>query len=386
MKDLSIYFSDFALQVNSSSADNIGSKIVCASQIEFPIMDLGSIAIFYVPEYRNSSISKEVKFVDDFRKAFFSLYPGNWGRKIYDLGVLNPGNSYDDTHKAVVEIISELIKNKITPIMIGGSNDLAYSLYCAYQNLEQTVNIVGIDSMLDLGNPDEEISDKNWLSKIIIHKPGFLFNYSLVGYQSYYVNTKEVELLSKMYFDTFRLGDFYADEKMVEPLVRNADILSFDLNAIRNSDYKANTSNSPHGLYGEDACKIMRYAGWSDKLTSVGIFNFCHEDQSLLSDVNLLSQMVWYFVDGFNSRKKDYPVGTKTDYIKYSVSLDDFKDEIIFYKSDKSGRWWMEVPYPKTKGLKFQRHLLVPCNYEVYQKALQNEMPDLWWKTFQKLT
>lgn len=96
--------------------------------------------------------------------------------------------------------------------------------------------------------------------------------------------------------------------------------------------------------------------------------------------------MMWYFVEGFHQRKKDYPVGSKSSYTKYTVSLDDFKDQIIFYKSDKSGRWWMEVPYPKVEGMKYQRHLLIPCTYEVYQKALQNEMPNLWWKTFQKLS
>jgi formiminoglutamase len=188
-----------------------------------------------------------------------------------------------------------------------------------------------------------------------------------------------------MYFDAFRLGDYYSNNKMVEPLVRNSDILSFDMDAIRASDYKANTKDSPHGFYGEDACRIMRYAGLSDKLTSLGIFNFKSHDLFVKQDANLVAQMVWYFIEGVNNRKSDYPIGTKINYTKYRVSVDDFKDEIIFYKSDKSGRWWMEVPYPNAENLKFQRHLLVPCTYEVYQDAVKNDMPNLWWKTYQKL-
>ena len=71
--------------------------------------------------------------------------------------------------------------------------------------------------------------------------------------------------------------------------------------------------------------------------------------------------------------------------MKFTVHLDDFKDEVIFYKSDKSDRWWMEVPYPAQKGSAYDRHHIVPCDKTDYDRAMKNEMPDLWWKTYQKL-
>src|SRR5690606_8984271 len=101
-------------------------------------------------------------------------------------------------------------------------------------------NLVAVDSVLDLGDPDDDISSNGWINKIVLHKPNYLFNFSLLAYQSYLVNPKEIKLLEELYFDTFRLGDFYTNERMVEPLLRNADILSFDINAIRSSDYKSN--------------------------------------------------------------------------------------------------------------------------------------------------
>ncbi|MBK6527024.1 MAG: formimidoylglutamase [Crocinitomicaceae bacterium] len=385
MKDIGIYFSDFG-SVQDYNHGQLGQVIVCNTESNFEPPIKGSVAIFFVPEYRNADLDITTDYISIFRKSFYSLYAGDWKSKIYDLGVVKPGKKVEDTFAAVTEIIHELVKAKVTPVIVGGSQDLTLALYKGYQKLEQTVNILDIDASLDMGNPENPVSPHNWLSKIIVHKPGYLFNYSLIGYQSYYVNPAEIALLDKMYFDSFRLGEFYADETMVEPIVRNADILSFDMNSIRSSDFRGNQKNAPHGFYGEDACRIMRYAGWSDKLTCLGIFNFSQTDVSLLHDSNLLAQMVWYFLEGFNLRKKDYPIGSKTNYTRYAVSLDDFKDEIVFYKSDKSGRWWMEVPYPKIKGMKFQRHLMVPCNYEVYQRALENEMPDLWWKTFQKLS
>jgi len=385
MRDIGIYFSHFASS-GKYTAGQLGKSVVFNSEKDFSIPKKDSIALMFVPEYRNSQIEQSIDFIHSIRQSLYTLYAGDWRASIYDLGVVKPGKTVEDTCAAVKEIIAELVKAKVVPVIIGGSQDLTYSVYSGYQNLEQTVNILNVDASLDMGSPEDKLSAANWLSKIVVHKPGYLFNYSLLGYQSYLVNPAEINLLEKMYFDAFRLGEFYSNDKMVEPLVRNADILTFDLNAIRSSDYKGNQFNLPHGFYGEDACRIMRYAGWSDKLTSLGLFNFTSKLENLQADSNLIAQMIWYFFEGFNLRKKDYPIGSKTNYTRYTVSLDDFKDEIIFFKSDKSGRWWMEVPYPKVKGVKFQRHLLVPCNYQDYENALKNEMPNLWWKTFQKLS
>ena len=96
--------------------------------------------------------------------------------------------------------------------------------------------------------------------------------------------------------------------------------------------------------------------------------------------------MIWYFIDGVNHRKKDYPIGTKKNYLKYRVGIQDGKNELVFYKSNKSERWWMDIPYPAHNKIKYERHLLVPCSYNDYQTACDNEMPDRWWQTFQKLS
>ena len=100
----------------------------------------------------------------------------------------------------------------------------------------------------------------------------------------------------------------------------------------------------------------------------------------------LLSEILWYFIDGYQSRWGDFPVSSKAGYFKFNVELENANHSIVFYKSHKSDRWWMEVPYPPQKGSKYERHHLVPCNKEDYDHAMQNEIPDLWWKTYQKLT
>lgn len=384
MKDLGIYFTSFG-DTDTCSTNQLGKRIHVNSADSFYTPGKFEIAILFVPEYRNCDFDQGQEYVTAIREKFYQLYPGEWKSQVTDLGTIIPGETVDDTYTAVRDVVKELVKNQIFPIVIGGGQDLTYPLFEAYQTLEQTVNILDIDCSIDMGNPEDAISAKSWINKILMLRPNYLFNYSVLGYQSYLVQQKEVDLLNKLFFDAYRLGEFYQNPRMVEPLVRNADILSFDLNAIRGSDYSGNSEKLPHGIYGEDACRVMRYAGLSDKLTSLGIFNFKAGEKDGF-DANLVAQMLWYFIEGFENRKKDYPIGSKTSYTKYMVSIDEFKDEIIFYKSDKSGRWWMEVPYPKVKGAKYQRHLLVPCDYEDYKNALTNEMPNLWWRTFEKLS
>ena len=81
-----------------------------------------------------------------------------------------------------------------------------------------------------------------------------------------------------------------------------------------------------------------------------------------------------------------FPIGSKKNYVKFHVHMDDFKDDLVFYKSDKSGRWWLEVKYPAGESGKYERHQLIPCNKEDYEGAMENNIPNLWWRTLQKLS
>jgi len=389
MKDISIYFTPDVEPVQYTDQQIGGMLRVNSITGGFPDLDQKGVALIFVPEYRQGNGDSEYKYwIQAFRAAFAKQFKGDWKSTIYDLGIIIPGNEVMDTYMVLVEVVAELSKKDIIPLVIGGSQDLTFAIYKAYEKLEQTINLVAVDAELDMGDPEDDIHARGWLNKIILHKPNYLFNFSLFGYQSNLISREERKLLEELYFDHYRLGDFYNNQRMAEPLLRNADILSFDLNAIKAADYRGNSTYLPNGFYGEDACRVMRYAGMSDKLSALGLFNFkLAESQSdQKADINLLAQMCWYFIEGHNLRKQDYPVGSKTAYLKYRVNIDDFKDEIIFYKSNKSSRWWMEVPYPNMKGMKLQRHLLVPCDYEDYENALNNELPDLWLRTYRKLS
>lgn len=377
------------MEMAASLPDNsLGRKVKFIDR-ETEETELGKIdiAIIGVKEERGAVNNKGCsEGPDKIRKKLYPLFAGAYTPKIADFGNIGAGNSINDTYFAVNTVMTELLKKKVVVIILGGSQDITYAAYRAYEGLEQTVNIVSVDPKIDIGAINEDVTSHNYLGNIILHQPNYLFNYSNLGYQTYFTDQSNIELMDKLFFDSYRLGQVKADMSEVEPVVRNADILTFDMGAIRYSDAPGNRNSSPNGFNGEEACQITRYAGLSDKLTTIGFFELnpmCDKDEQTAF---LVAEMIWYFIDGFYGRKKDYPIGSKDTYTKYHVTLEDGKYDLIFYKSDRSGRWWMEVPYPPSKKSKYERHHMVPCSYADYQTACDNEMPDRWWQAFQKLS
>ena len=164
---------DFAKDLSSQ---HLGSKVVFHTKNDFPDLKKIKIAIIGVLENRGDKNETQEVNLDFTRKEFYRLFPGNWNVSIADLGNLNAGNTKEDTYFALKKVVSSLIKQSIIPIVIGGSQDLTYPLYRAYDVLDQMVNLVSIDSKFDFGKETDEISTNSYLTKIILEEPNNLFN------------------------------------------------------------------------------------------------------------------------------------------------------------------------------------------------------------------
>jgi len=368
-----------ALQSSSCLGQNI--QINCIQE-GFPDLENVKIAIFAVNEDRNSQNNFGCgEGLHAIRTKLYELFPGNWDTNIADLGTVEKGNQVSDTYFAVKEIIVSLIKRNIIPIIIGGGQDITYINYRAYDALEQSVNITTVDSRFDLGNLEEELTSQSYLSKIIMQEPNNLFNYCNVGYQTYFNSQEEISLLDNLFFDTYRLGEAKVLEN-IEPAFRNSDIVSIDIGAVRQSEAPANNNSSPNGFYGEEICAISRYAGISDKVSSFGIYEYNSKHDNNDQTAHLIAQMIWYFIEGVNFRVKDYPFSGKENYQKFTVLLED-DEPLLFYKSNKSGRWWMEINILSNN--KYKRHALIPCTYKDYTDATKQVIPEKWYKAMRKM-
>jgi arginase family enzyme len=379
--------SGFAGGYNSGQ---LGSKVT-AFTTNFPDLASGAfdIAIFGVCDDRNTRGNEGCSQGADFiRSRFYALYEGSLATKIADLGNILQGNTVSDTYFAVKTVIDELVRNNIVPVILGGGQDISYAQYMGYEHLEQKVDVLAVDSHFDLDDAPEqdmEATSTSWLNKLFLHEPNFLFNFSNLGYQTYFVSQDSLRLMEKLYFDVHRLGDLSGNIPAAEPVIRNASMISFDISAIRSADACGNANATPNGLYAEEACQVCRYAGMSDKLTSIGFYEFNPAMDKNGQTAILLAQMLWYFIDGFYNRRKDIPLSPKSNYLVYRAWVSSEKPlELVFIKSKRSDRWWLQVPYPGTAS-KNERYHLIPCSYNDYQAAVAGDMPDLWWRTYQKL-
>lgn len=345
---------------------------------EFDKYDQYKIAIIGVGENRGAQSNNDLVDITKIRKNFYALYPGNWDLKIVDLGDVLAGEKLEDTYYLLKIITAELISNKVIPIVLGGSQDLTYALYRAYEILDQMVNLVVIDSRVDIAKKNASLAD-SFLSKIIIEEPINLFNYANLGYQTYFNSQEEIDLIDSLYFEAYRVGEISNNLTLAEPVLRDADIVSIDLNAVKSSDSGNFLNFNPNGFDGKEICGLARYSGLSDKVSVFGIFNYNNQATEAL----LISQVLWYFIEGVNCRYNEYPFVPNEDCLKYIVPFEDYKD-LVFYKSNKSERWWIEVDLQHIVNEKLNKKNLLPCSYDDYLKATSQQLPDRWWRTFKK--
>jgi hypothetical protein len=172
---------------------------------------------------------------------------------------------------------------------------------------------------------------------------------------------------------------------LCEPLFRDSDLVSIDMSSLRASVAIDVAHPGPNGFNEEEICALARYAGISDKVSSFGIFGLksAVTEQTNITAM-LAAQVVWYFLEGVSARKGDYPVSSTKSYDRFAVLINDGEEELVFYRSPLSGRWWMEVPLHSIDSLSKTRSVLVPCTQADYDQACTNEVPDRWWRAYQK--
>ena len=352
----------------------------------FPDFEGFDLALVGVKEERGAIDNKGcADGVDLIRKALYQLFD-HWPQlQIVDLGNVKTGNEVNDTYFAVNQVLTELLKRKVVPIIIGGGQDLTYTMYEVYEPTGKLINIAAIDPMFDIGNDQETLNSHSYLSHIILHQPNFLFNFTNIGYQSYYVDNENIDLMKQLLFDAYRLGSIKQNIELAEPLIRDANLLTIDVAALRAADAPGVRNASPNGFNGEEACRMTRYAGLSYKLSSIGFFEYNPHYDINSRTANLIAEMIWYFIEGFSNRQDDIPTLESTDFKRYIVQGGDGQNDMVFLCHKITGKWWMDITMLEKDGKRYERHHFIPCSKEDYDQAMHNELPDKWWQFYQKL-
>ena len=361
----------------SSKPGTIGDSITIYSEGNFPDFQRAEVAIFGVNDYRGVLFETDFKLdMDAIRESFYSLYVGNWNLRILDLGDLILGEDLSDTYFAISDLISNLISDGVVPIIIGGGQDLCYPIYKSYDSFNKGINICSIDSKFDMISPNNlKLNSTNYLGAIIKEDPNHLNSFTNVGYQTYFVQNDEVHEMEKMLFETFRLGDFRKNIVESEPYLRNSDLITFDLSSIKESDAPGVVFPSPNGLFSNEACVLSRYSGMSDRVSSFGIFEINSLKDRNNQTSRLVSQIIWYFLEGFSLRAGDFPTKKtiKKNFNKYVVPIEGEDFIFVFYKSKLSGRWWISSQTSQIENSR--KEIILPCSYKDYLDSVSGKIP-----------
>lgn len=302
-----------------------------------------------------------------FRDFFYNLYVGkSWeGFSMIDLGNI----SEQDAEYFLPEIISTLLKENVIPIVVGKHQKATYQIYQGFVSLEKFVSLVCVDALLDLGTEEASVDETSYLSQIFISEPNFLEHFASIGYQNYLNSVQAISLLQNLNFDLFPLGEITFDRSNLEPVLRDANFVSLDMLSVKSSilgEKKARVS----GFCDREICSVARYAGASPDVVVFSVF----ETPETIGAFQLLSEVIWYFVDGYFSRVKEYPNALNINFNNYQMNIDNI--DFVFFESKITARWWIVSPSFDLP--------LVSCTKEDYINALNGIIPERWWRVLKR--
>ena len=344
------------------------------SSFGIPDIESTNVCIIGLDEYRNSFFQSATQDLDSLRREFYKLKFSNWKLSISDLGNLPNGNTVDDTYHALYEICKELLSKKIVLIIIGGSNDLIYPIFKSFDSYSDKVNIVSIDNQFDLYQESELVSGRTYMNKIIIDDSNSLNDFTNIGYQRHLCSHDELQLMEKLFFEYISLGEISENNMKAEPIMRNSNIVGFDMKSLSFSASFDQNEGNPNGIDSRLACILTKYAGQSNKTNFLGLFELSNNKVSS----KLYSEIIWYFLDGVDKRIIESDFNDSQTFNKYIVQTSG--RDIIFYKSKISEKWWMLVDTSKNKSISY-----LPCLESDYLEALNDNIPIRWLKATKRV-
>ena len=288
-----------------------------------------------------------------------------------EIRLVDLGNARKASGIANAPVMQELLLAGVTPVFIGRESERCLAQYYGYHHAEYLTNLVTIDDRIRFQARDLP-TDRQYLDHIFDLTPVRLFHLAILGYQTHYNDPATLDYLHQHHFEFYRLGLVKYDIDEAEPVLRDADAVFLHLSALKAADAQAQEPIGASGLSSEEACQLARFTGMADKVSSFGIYGYYAERDPSAHSADTLAQILWYFVEGFAHRKFDFPASTE-GLTEFVVRLDS-APELKFWKSERSGRWWMEMPFKSEGG--GARHQLIACTYGDYELACAQQLPD----------
>jgi formiminoglutamase len=387
MLDLNDYFNPVSIE--RPDFDNLSGNAGFPHDIRIhtdnnPVRDISGfkVALLGVPDGRNSPNQGSSEAPDAIRSSLYGLarIPGK--NKIIDLGNMKRGVAFNDTLAGLTDILFSLLKEKIFPVIIGGSSALVTAIDRSFSLLKNRYTMIAVDPRIDYNNSPDNPDSFNYLNGILANHKSTFEHYINIGYQTYLNDQQVLNRFVRRHAELIRIGDVRQAIYLTEPFFRDADSAIFDISAVRQSDAPGTAIPSPNGFYGEEICLLSRYAGISDNLKVFGLFDINPGLDVRSQTAGLAAQILWFFLEGFSQKQYETPSLSSNNsgrFVKYHVRVTDLEDDLIFVKSNLTERWWIELNDENNKSI------FVACSHDDYLKANRNEVPDRWVKASSRL-
>ena len=365
--------------------DSSMSRTITIHTPDHPVKTLDGfdLAIIGIPEDRNSYNTGSSGAPDKIREYLYRLRGFNNQLKIIDLGNLKPGNQINDTYHGAIEVFRMLYKMRIPVLVLGGTQDLTLSSCMAWKKENTSYKLTCIDRKIDYLHVAEASASDNFLVNVFNEQKNIQpLDFACLGYQSYFVNHEVLDIFRNKNFILKRLGLARSNLPLLEPELRDSHIVSIDISSVKQADAPGFYNPSPNGFYGEEICQMARYAGLGEKVSCFGIFEVNPEYDNNHQTSHLAAQISWYFIDGLANRAGEAPETGEHAFKKFIVANSKLEQQVIFYKSTKTNRWWMSVPSDPKKSQK--DHIIISCSALDYEVACNDDIPDRWLDAFHR--
>lgn len=338
---------------------------------DFPDISSCDIIIVGIPEARGAGqANNQAIGLVSIRQQLYQLFCWHPTVSIADIGNIVPGTTLQDTLAAAKSVMADLIGAGKKVVVLGGSHDLTLAQYGAYVKRNQIIEVACVDAMINL-HVDTPVRSEHFLMEMLTSEPNYVRHYNHIAFQSYFVNPRMLETMDKLRFDLYRLGVVKEKIEEMEPVIRNAHMMSIDMVAMANA-YATASRPMPNGLTGEEICTLTRFAGMSEQLSSLGIYGYdaAADTQSLTA--LQIAQMIWYYIDGYHRGKTESSLNDRHNFNEFHTTFTE--TDTVFLQSRKTGRWWMQLPDQR----------FIACSADDYVSASHNHIPERYLRAIER--
>jgi formiminoglutamase len=367
--DYSILF-----QLATGKPENIpaGSFI---KNISFPEDELKEIDVILIglPD-NDDGISYEA--ADSVRNQLYRLSSLTKNLNILDIGNFITGGKISETNERLRYIVEQILDTSVKLVFLGKTAIFNSLISNCFINKKIPLNQVWIDSTISWEHFLIDPLSKDPLESTLESGNNFIN----IGYQSYFTEKELLDFITDANYESYRLGLVRNKIQDYEPVLRDSNFVNISLNSVKYSDSPASISTSPNGLSGDEVCQLAFYAGYGNRLNIFSVYDFNPVLDNRNISAMLMAQVIWHFLEGLAVRVIEDPAIFEEGFSKYHIHLNISNQNIAFYQSNLTNRWWMEIEFEKPK-----RAILLSCSEKDYNIACQQEIPDRAWKLMNRL-